>query len=46
MELTKEEALKIVTVRYQLFTISYQKYMTVTVATDVSEDVYKRQREG
>ena len=38
VELTKEEALKIVTVRYQLFTISYQKYMTVTVATDVSED--------
>ena len=37
-ELTKEEALKIVTVRYQLFTISYQKYMTVTIATDVSED--------
>lgn len=37
-ELTKKEALKIVTVRYQLFTISYQKYMTVTIATDVSED--------
>lgn len=37
-ELSKEEMLKIVTVRYTLSTNSYKKYMPVTIATDVSED--------
>lgn len=36
-ELTKEDILKIACIRYQLFTTSYQKYLPVTIATDVSE---------
>ena len=36
-ELTKEEALDIVVVRYQLSLVSFQRYMAVTVATNVSE---------
>ncbi len=36
-QLTKEEALNIVVVRYQLSLVSYQRYVPVTVATDVSE---------
>lgn len=35
---TKEEILKIATVRYQLFTTSYRKYLPVTIATDVSAE--------
>ncbi len=37
-ELTKEEILDIVYVRYELFTTSYQKYVPVTIATSLSED--------
>lgn len=35
---TNEELLKIITVRYALFTTSFRKYMPVTIATDVSEE--------
>lgn len=34
---TKDEALKILTIRYDMNTNSYQKYIATTVATDVSE---------
>ena len=37
-QLTKEEALKIISVRYALSTTSFRKYIPVTIATDVSED--------
>jgi penicillin-binding protein 2 len=37
-ELTNEEALDIVIVRYQLSLVSYQRYVAVTVATNVSEE--------
>ena len=37
-EFTKEEILKIVTVRYQLHTTSYRRYLPVTVASDVSDE--------
>ena len=36
-ELSQEELLKIITVRYALFTTSYAKYKPVTIATDVNE---------
>lgn len=36
-ELTREEILKIVTIRYALSTTSYQRYVPVTVATDISQ---------
>ena len=36
--LTKEELLKIITVRYALFTTSFRKYMPVTIASAVSEE--------
>lgn len=36
--LTKEEQLKIISVRYALFTTSFRKYMPVTIATDVCEE--------
>ena len=36
-ELTKEEILDIVYIRYSLFTTSYQKYKPVTIATSLSE---------
>ncbi len=35
---TKEEVLKIMTVRYQLATNSYQKYLSTIIADDVNED--------
>ncbi|MCR5688108.1 MAG: penicillin-binding protein [Lachnospiraceae bacterium] len=35
---TKEEVLKIVTVRYQLSTNSYQKYLSTVIADDVNDD--------
>ncbi len=35
---TKEEALKILTVRYDMSNNSYQKYMPTTVATDICEE--------
>lgn len=35
---TKEEALKILTVRYDMNNNSYQKYMPTTVATDICEE--------
>lgn len=37
-ELTKEELLGIIIMRYALSTNSYKKYMPVTIATNVSED--------
>ena len=37
-ELTSEEILKIVTVRYAMSIVSFQRYMPVTIATDVSEE--------
>ncbi|MGI6020134.1 MAG: penicillin-binding transpeptidase domain-containing protein [Lachnospiraceae bacterium] len=37
LEFTKEELLNIVKVRYALFTTSYQKYIPVTIATDISD---------
>ena len=37
-ELTKQEALYITNIRYQLGLISFQRYMSVTVATDVSDN--------
>lgn len=36
-ELSQEEILKIISVRYALFTTSYAKYKPVTIATDVNE---------
>ena len=36
--LTNEELLKIITVRYALFTTSFRKYMPVTIASAVSEE--------
>lgn len=38
LELTKDEVLKIVRVRYQLSLTSFQRYMQVTVATNVSDE--------
>lgn len=35
---TKAEALKILTIRYDMSTNNYQKYIATTVATDVSEE--------
>lgn len=35
---TREEALKILTIRYDMNNNSYQKYIATTVATDVSEE--------
>ena len=35
---TREEALKILTIRYDMSNNSYQKYIATTVATDVSEE--------
>ncbi len=35
---TKEEVLKILTIRYDMNNNSYQKYMPTTVATDISEE--------
>ncbi len=37
LELTKDELLKITIIRYQLSLTSYQKYLRVTIATDLSE---------
>ena len=37
-ELTKEEILDIVYVRYQLFTTQYRKYMPVTIARAISDE--------
>ncbi len=37
-ELTKDEVLKIVMIRYQLNLISFQRYVTITVASDVSDE--------
>ncbi len=46
---TKEEQLKIVTVRYQLWQTSFQRYMQVTIATDVSNEtvaaIYENQED-
>lgn len=38
LEFTKEELLKITIIRYQLSLTSYQKYVRVTIATDLSEE--------
>lgn len=37
-ELSREEILDITYVRYELFTTSFQKYVPVTIATDLSDD--------
>ena len=37
-EFTKEEVLKIVTIRYQLHTTSFKRYLPVTVASDISDE--------
>lgn len=37
-EFTKEEQLKIVTIRYLLYQTSFQRYLQVTVASDVSDE--------
>ena len=37
LELSKEDTLKIVSVRYSLWTTSYRKYLQTTIATDVNE---------
>lgn len=37
-ELSKEEILKIISVRYNLFTTSFRKYLPVTIATNVNEN--------
>lgn len=37
-EMTKEEQLKVLTIRYLLNNISYQKYLTITVAENVSDE--------
>ena len=37
-ELSKDEVLKITTIRYALSTTSYQKYVPVTIATDISQE--------
>ena len=34
---TKEEALKILTVRYNLSTTAYRRYISITMASDVNE---------
>lgn len=36
--LSGEELLKVITVRYALFTTSFRKYMPVTIASDVSDE--------
>ena len=38
LNLTKQERLQIIIVRYQLSLVSYQKYLPVTVASDVSDE--------
>lgn len=37
-ELSKNELLQIVTIRYQLHTTSFRRYLPITVASDVSDD--------
>ena len=48
-EFTKEEQLKIVTVRYLLWQTSFRRYMQVTIATDVSDEtvaaIYENQED-
>ena len=45
-ELTKEEQLKIVIIRYQLSLTSYQKYVQVTVASNVSDETVAEIKEN
>lgn len=45
-ELTKQEILNIAIMRYQLSTNSFQKYMAVTIATNVSEKTVAAIREN
>lgn len=45
-ELTKDEQLKIVIVRYQLSLTGYQKYMQVTIATNVSAETVAAVKEN
>lgn len=45
-ELTKTEQLQLVIVRYQLRLTSYQKYVPVTVATDVSDETVAAVKEN
>ncbi len=44
--LTKEEALDIIVVRYQLGLVSYQRYVAVTVATNVSDNTVAAVKEN
>jgi penicillin-binding protein 2 len=37
-DLTKQEILDITYIRYELFTTSYQKYVPITIATEISDD--------
>ena len=45
-KLTKEEALDIIVVRYQLSLVSYQRYVAVTVATNVSDSTVAAVKEN
>lgn len=45
-ELTNQEQLDIVVVRYQLNLVSYQRYVSVTVATDVNEETVAAVKEN
>ncbi|MGN0361962.1 MAG: penicillin-binding transpeptidase domain-containing protein [Bilifractor sp.] len=45
-ELTKQEALDIIVVRYQLSLVSYQRYVAVTVATNVSDSTVAAVKEN
>ena len=45
-EFTKEEALYVTNIRYQLGLISFQRYMSVTIATDVSDETVAAVKEN
>ena len=46
IELEKEDAIAITAIRYQLSLISFQRYMSVTIATDVSDATVAAVREN
>ena len=45
-EFTKQEALYVTNIRYQLGLISFQRYMSVTIATDVSDETVAAVKEN
>ena len=45
-EFTKEEALYVTNIRYHLGLISFQRYMSVTIATDVSDETVAAVKEN